>query len=139
VIGHFSCHGAYDPLRPLDSRLALRTPLTLRMLLEAERAPWLTNLSACETGIPDLQAVEQSLSFPTAFLLAGASHVLATLWPVGNAAATTVNRAVYTLVNRGAHPAEALRAAVLQLRGARRGDAGRAFRWAAFAHYGSPW
>jgi CHAT domain-containing protein len=115
-IGHFSCHGTYDHLRPLDSHLLLATELHLRAVLSHRHAPWLTNLSACETGVPDLQALEQLVSFPTGFLLGGAAHVFATLWPVGNIAATTINGHAYQHLANGAHPAEALRQAVQHLR-----------------------
>jgi hypothetical protein len=115
-IGHFSCHGTYNHLNPLDSHLLLGTELRLRAVLNHRHAPWLTNLSACETGVPDFQALEQLVSFPMGFLLGGAAHVFASLWPVGNRAATTLNGHAYQLLANGAHPAEALRQAVQHLR-----------------------
>ena len=115
-IGHFSCHGSYNALRPFASHLALETDLQLSAVLAHRHAPWLTNLSACETGIPDLQALEQLISFPTGFLLAGSAHMIATLWPVDNAAATTVNGHVYHDLVEQVHPAVAFREAVGHLR-----------------------
>jgi hypothetical protein len=137
-IAHFTCHGSYNTLAPLESGLELADRLTLQAVLEHKSAPWLVNLSACETGVPDLQASEQAISFPTGFLLAGAAHVLATLWPVNDRHAAGINRIVYRELGDGRHPAHALRTAVLEWR-----DTGRRprhpFWWAPFMHYGSPW
>jgi CHAT domain-containing protein len=159
-IAHLSCHGHYDSVNPLTSALHLATPLQLRSLLGRNGAPWLVNLSACQTGMADSPASEQMISFPTTFLVGGASHVLATLWPVGNDQATALNDAFYDELTDGAHPAEALRRAVQSLRGNRSRsqplhdaahpdhDPGRddlpldpthEFWWAPFTHYGSPW
>ena len=122
-------------------------------------APWLVNLSACETGIPDLQASEQQISFPTGFILGGAAHALAPLWPIGNVHATIANRAFYHRLIEGEHPAEALRTAINGLRcgrvpatswargpvaavqqpGIRSIDFTHPFWWAPLTHYGSPW
>ncbi|MGH3249846.1 MAG: CHAT domain-containing protein, partial [Trebonia sp.] len=115
-IGHISCHGSYNALKPWESSLELETDLTLRAVLDHGTAPWLVNLSACETGIPDLQASEQQISFPTGFILGGAAHALATLWPIGNVHATIANRAFYHRLTEGEHPADALRHAINGLR-----------------------
>jgi hypothetical protein len=96
--------------------IVVAVKLHVRAVLDHRHAPWLTNLSACETGVPDLQALEQLVSFPTGFLLGGAAHVFATLWPVGNIAATTLNGHVYQLLADGTHPAHALRQAIQHLR-----------------------
>lgn len=158
-IGHISCHGAYNVLKPLDSWLDLETELTIQAVLDHRTAPWLVNLSACETAIPDLQATEQQISFPTGFLLGGAAHVLATLWPVDNTYATAVNRSFYQHLAAGGRPAEALRHAIHDVRGtaehpllvgsARRPvpasqqplplPADHPYWWAPFTHHGSPW
>ena len=144
-IGHFSCHGTYDALRPLKSALLLETPLDVRAVIGHGSAPWLVNLSACETAMPDLRAAEQLISFPTAFLLGGAAHVLATLWMAGDIEATEVNRQIYRAVASGAHPGEALRAAVNhRLRPGRdqpgtEASAPHPLWWAPFVHHGSPW
>jgi hypothetical protein len=149
-IGHFSCHGRYDQISPMDSQLRVETPLTIRSILDHGTAPWLVNLSACETAIPDMRAAEQLISVPTAFLLAGAAHVFATLWPVMDDDAVEINRSCYRALRLGVHPAEALRGAVLRLQNDSAGDsfsdpdgsdavAVDSFRWALFVHYGSPW
>jgi CHAT domain-containing protein len=158
-IGHFSCHGSYNMRSPRDSALHLKTPLTIGAVLDHQTAPWLVNLSACETAVPDLQAAEQLISFPTGFLLGGAAHVLATLWPVGCDCADVVNRGFYEHFNAGHRPADALRLAVQHLRDGTSPSGNRStptravtapaeqrapddyshpYWWAPFAHYGSP-
>ncbi len=134
VVAHFSCHGSYDALDPMSSGLELEDRLSLRAVLQHQEVNWLVNLSACESGIPDLARSEQMISFPTAFLLAGASHVIGTLWSVGNVAATTYNERFYEEVLAGMPPAAAHRDAVLRVREMR----SHALWWAAFTHYGSP-
>jgi CHAT domain-containing protein len=161
AIGHFSCHGSYNHTKPLDSALHLRDDLTLNAVLAHGQAPWLVNLSACETAIPDLNASEQAISFPTAFLQAGTAHVIANLWSVGNHQATTLNRTFYAHLNQGTHPTRALRLAQQALRGSTSVNAQAAqtaghrhiaaapsqspdttthpYWWAAFTHHGNPW
>lgn len=114
-IGHFSCHAGYNNLDPLGSTIQLGDPVTLRDLLALDRRPPLINLSACETGKPDLTRSEQALSFPTGFLRAGASQVIGTLWPIRNDIATAFNTGFYTQLNTGADPASACRTAILHL------------------------
>ncbi len=157
-IGHFSCHAGYNGLDPLGSAIELAEPVTLRDLHNLKRCPPLINLSACETGIPDLSRSEQALSFPTSFLRAGANQVIGTLWPIRNDIAIAFNTAFYTHLNSGSDPATACRQAIrnliaqaLPVAGTKRltstdltgepvpdetwADAGN---WAAFTHYGNP-
>jgi CHAT domain-containing protein len=51
-------------------------------------APRLVALSACETGLHDInRSPEEFIGLPAAFLQLGATGVLATLWPVNDASA----------------------------------------------------
>lgn len=113
---HFSCHASYNHIDPLGSAIELGDPIQLRTIMEHSGSPWLINLSACETAVGDLTRTEQAISFPTGFLQAGAAHVIATLWPIRNDVATEFNRALYTLLNDGVHPADATRQAINHLR-----------------------
>jgi CHAT domain-containing protein len=85
-------------------------------------------LSACETGAGRLLAGEGVLSLSRAFLRAGASGTVATLWPVGPATADLMG-AFYPALARGEAPAAALRQAKLVLR---QGEWASPFHWAGF-------
>jgi hypothetical protein len=155
---HLACHGSYDIANPLLSSLQLNGSLTIRQLMDAVRAPWLVNLSACETGMPDLARSEQSISFPTCFLRGGAAHVIASQWAVANDYASQVNATFYDNLGSGLHPAVALQNAVLSLRSSSTPNRvtprsviadpelaempiyiGHPLQRMTFSHYGSPW
>lgn len=95
---HFAGHGAFVPDDPLESHL-LCAPgnagnvVTLRMLLETGSAvrTRVVILSACETGrVVAEDALNDQLGLPGGLLVAGASAVLATFWPVSDLAAGLV-------------------------------------------------
>jgi len=85
-------------------------------------------LSACETNAGRLLGGEGVLRLSRAFLRAGASGTVATLWPVGPATAD-VMAAFYRELARGRPTADALREAQLEQR---RGRWSNAFHWAGF-------
>lgn len=85
---HFGCHGIYDPESPLssglelaDGRLTLADLLDGRLNLSSVR---LVTLSACESGIPDVQreGAEEYVGLPSGLLVAGVPCVVGTLWAV---------------------------------------------------------
>ena len=114
---HLSCHGSYNLADPLSSRLEVGDDLLLSDVLQRGVASWLMNLSACETGVPDISRSEQMISFATAFYMAGAAHVIGASWPIENTHATRFSQRFYRELTAGGHPAVAHRAAVLELRG----------------------
>jgi len=152
-IVHFSCHGTFNFFDPLTSVLFLDDDLSLHDLLTHGTASWLVNLSACETAIPDTTRIEQTISFPTAFLGGGASHVIATLWRVLDSVATEFNRRFYEQLGAGVSPPVATQAAIQRLMALASDDpvwadngfgplpdaipAGHPALWAAFVHYGA--
>lgn len=67
-------------------------------------------VSACQTAIADLATVGEVFSTSTAFLAAGAKCVLASLWPVDDAATALLMVRLYEeMTNGGLRPPEALR------------------------------
>ncbi|HEY8546240.1 MAG TPA: CHAT domain-containing protein, partial [Acidimicrobiales bacterium] len=141
AVAHFCCHGRFDERDPFESYLELDPPLSVRDVLQQPSAPWLVNLAACSTAIHDLHASEQHISLATAFLLPGASHVLANLWASSAQAGTIFDRAFYGHLADGLRPALAHQRAVRQVRDeltALHGES-HPFLWAPFTHFGSPW
>jgi CHAT domain-containing protein/tetratricopeptide (TPR) repeat protein len=67
-------------------------------------------LSACETGLGKSRAGDDQLGLVRAFGLAGASALLATLWPVNDAAIRMFMESFYARLASGETPADALRA-----------------------------
>ncbi|ESA32486.1 q110x8-triei tpr repeat containing protein [Leptolyngbya sp. Heron Island J] len=125
---HFSCHGGADLQEPLKSGLALTGEgqaaiLTLRDLLDLK----LTNddrpgirlaiLSACETGLPGIENVDEAISLPTGLLQAGVAGVVASLWSVSDLSTMLLISKFYELWRiENREPSEALRQAQNWLR-----------------------
>jgi CHAT domain-containing protein len=119
---HFSTHAIFDLNWPLLSALLLAggEKLTLECLLPvlAAKAPRLVSLSACETGMARVSSTpDEFLGFSAAFLHAGTHTVLATLWPVDDAATAVLSGRFYReLAEKKLKPAVALRQAQNWLR-----------------------
>jgi CHAT domain-containing protein len=114
---HFSTHARFDLVNPLRSSLALAggERLTLEQLrpLFAERAPSLMILSACETAMSRVTTMpDEFMGFPASLLDHGVNAVLATLWPVDDAATAVLMGRFYAEYNSAVcTPTEALRRA----------------------------
>lgn len=88
---HFACHSNLDPNSLYHSGLHLADgTLTIgRLLAEYPpkmRAARLVVLSSCESAVVDPGCPDQALGLPAAFIYSGAGTVMATLWPVSDAA-----------------------------------------------------
>ena len=121
---HLATHARFDLNRPLQSCVVLASGerLAIEALLPVLRArsPGLLVLSACETAVTRVASTpDESLGFPAAFLHAGTRSVLATLWPVDDAAsAFLIGRFYRELASGTKTPARALRDAQRWLRAA---------------------
>ncbi|OQX05901.1 MAG: hypothetical protein BWK76_26855 [Desulfobulbaceae bacterium A2] len=119
---HFSSHAMFDLNRPLQSFLLMAggERLTIEALLPVIRrqAFRLVALSACETAMARTTVTpDEFLGFPAALLHAGTRSVLATLWPVDDAAsALLVGRFYQEWRGGNMAPALALRQAQNWLR-----------------------
>lgn len=119
---HLATHAVFVWERPLDSHLMLADPekLTLHELRPhlAVNAPEMVVLSACETAMSKVTATpDEFLGFPAALLYAGVNTIVATLWPVSDAAAAPLmNRFYAELRDPATSPAEAMRRAQMWLR-----------------------
>lgn len=109
---HFAGHGRLTPTAPWDAHLELASGqrLDVAAILMRRARLGLVVLDGCDTGRPHRAPVD-GLGLAEAFLLAGASTVLATTAPVGDADAARFVRRFYS--HGGAQdPAAAFRAAV---------------------------
>jgi CHAT domain-containing protein len=137
---HFQGHAKHDRDDPLDSHLLLADGrFTARDVfglqgLQAE----LVALAACESAASVIATGDEPLGLIPAFLYAGASAVLAALWPVRRDSAAQMMRRFYQplIVSQSdVDKAQALREAALALRAEPKYSA--PYHWAPFALYGA--
>jgi tetratricopeptide (TPR) repeat protein len=118
---HLACHGILDPRDASRSSLALAADaendgfVTVLEVFGLKTQADLVALSACETGRGTDFRAEGLLGFPRAFMLAGASRVLVSLWKVDDEATRALMETFYRLWNpasgQSVGAAEALRRA----------------------------
>lgn len=143
---HLACHGLVDEQNPMRSSLALssdaehdgylRVAEVYGMRIPAD----LVVLSACESGRGRAYTGAGVVGFTGAFLLAGASRVVCSLWKVDDEATQALMREFYELWNpadgQGLPAAEALRAAQASIRATERWR--HPYYWAAWVLWGVP-
>ncbi|MFB3764055.1 MAG: CHAT domain-containing protein [Methanotrichaceae archaeon] len=119
---HLSCHGSFNINKPTESGLVLagNELLTLDKImydfnLKNNR---LVVLSACESALSDLQdTTDEYIGLPAAFLVAGTTAVVGSLWLVDDLATSLLIEQFYmNYLNGHMTPAAALREAQLWLR-----------------------
>ena len=122
AIVHFSCHGTANFNEPLNSGLLMSDGLlTLKDLLALNLAQdsgiRLAILSACETGLPGLDNIDEVVSLPIGLLQAGVAGVISSLWSVDDASTMMLLTRFYDLWRKDElEPAIALREAQIWLR-----------------------
>lgn len=100
---HFACHGLVDWTHPQRSGLVLANDkrLTINDVLDPAQTRFtqlrLAVLSACQTALPGTELPDEVVGLPSAWLQAGASEVIASLWPVSDAATVGLMRKSYEL------------------------------------------
>lgn len=115
---HIAAHSDYNAQNPLFSAILLTPDETEDGRLETHEIFNLdlvqTNLvvlSACETHLGQLSSGDELVGLERAFLRAGASSLLSTLWPVDDVATAYFMEAFYTHLRADVPKAEALRRA----------------------------
>jgi CHAT domain-containing protein len=88
-----------------ESKLDVKRIASIRL----EHAPTVV-LAACSTARGRITPLEGTMSAARAFLAAGAQAVVATLWPIDDAAAAAFFTRLHEHLARGERPADALRA-----------------------------
>lgn len=117
---HLTCHGYFEPGRPQAAAVVLGQgeELTAEDVLDLRMQVGLVTIAACESGLGSLDLAEERLGLVRAFVQAGASAVLASLWPVDDFSACLLMEGFYAGLRQGLPRAEALRRAQLALRAA---------------------
>jgi len=143
--GAIATHGFLDTARPSLSAIALSlvspdgTPqegfLRAHELYNLNLSADLVVLSACETGLGKEIRGEGLIGLTRAFMYAGASRVIVSLWSVSDrATASLMSRLYREMLRNGRTPAASLRAAQLALRSDARWQ--HPYYWAAFTIQG---
>lgn len=120
---HFAAHGTASRLSPLDSAVVLSPPakepedfkLYARDIVQHPLNATLVTISACYGSGVRTYAGEGLVGLAWVFLRAGAHNVIAALWQVADAASPLLMDQLYSELQAGKAPDEALRAAKLSL------------------------
>lgn len=118
-IFHFAGHGEADIDDPLRSSLILSEEerLTIDYILAADFSNLsLASLSACQTAFHGKSLPDEFSNVAVAFLAAGASAALGTLWNVSDVTASLFSRRLFHELQGGAPVPTAVRTAQLWLR-----------------------
>ncbi len=109
---HLACHAQFRSDNPMFSALHLHDgALTVELAEGLRLRPGTVVLSACETGLSEHGHGNEMVGLVRAFLVAGASRVLASLWPVDDAVTAMFMASFYAGLGRGDGPAGSLRQA----------------------------
>ena len=136
---HFGCHATSDPREPSGGLLHLPggDVLTVRQVSAAQpEVARLAFLAACSTARAPERLPGQAIHLANAFLLAGFSAAVGTLWEVDSADARAVTSGFYARAAAVApqRQAFALHHAVRDLRARHPDDP---YGWAAYVHSGA--
>jgi len=131
---HVASHGEFNAEQPLESRLLLTSDekndgnLTVREIYDLPLNAELVILSACETGLGNINKGDDVVGLTRGFLFAGTRSIISSLWVVDDAATKKLMVDFYQDINR-AGKQEALRQAQLTIKKDYREHP---FYWAAF-------
>ena len=130
---HLACHAQFRTDNPVFSALHLHDGVLTAEAIGSLRLPGANIvLSGCETALSDAGGGDEMFGLTRAFLVAGASRVLAALWPVDDATTAELMYDLYAGLRRGQPPGAALRHAQLAARQRRV----HPFYWASFSLMG---
>ncbi len=139
---HFAVHGFFNEERPELSGLVLSQTGERPGLLQAyeifnlDLSADLVVLSACDTALGRNVSGEGILGVSRAFLYAGASSVVVSLWQVSDASTADLMIRFYRHLGESGDKAEALRLSKLEL--IRQGRYDQPYYWAPFILIGRP-
>lgn len=114
---HIACHGLFRADNPMFSSLKLHDGwLTATEVMELDLDGSLVTLSACESGINEVFAGGEIIGLTRAFLGAGASTLVSSMWLVQDETTADLMDDFYARLRDREGPAAALRGAQLALR-----------------------
>jgi CHAT domain-containing protein len=115
---HVAAHAEVDSVDPLHSRILLAADGNDPGFLEARevygvdlKGVSLVTLSACESGLGRIARGDEIQGFTRSFLTAGASGLVASLWPVADDSTELLMTTLYTELAGGAEAIDAMRKA----------------------------
>jgi CHAT domain-containing protein/predicted negative regulator of RcsB-dependent stress response len=136
-IMHIAAHAEADQVDPLYSRILLANENGKQNFLEAHeiiglplKDTALVTLSACESGLGRIASGDEVLGFTRSFLAAGASALIASLWPVSDDATEVLMSTLYRDLAAGRDVQRAMQAG--QLAVLRKQGFEHPFYWAPF-------
>jgi len=113
---HVAAHATVDALDPLHSKVLLADENGKPNYLEARDVldmnlgnVAMIALSACESGLGRVEDGDEVLGFTRSFLSAGTSTLLASLWPVSDAATEKLMTTLYADLAKGEEVQDAMR------------------------------
>lgn len=140
---HVAAHAQADRVDPLYSQVLLADENGQRNFLEAHEILGmdlsdvsLVTLSACESGLGRVAAGDEVLGFPRAFLSAGSSALILSLWQVDDVATEILMTTLYGELAKGTDLQRAMQRAQLAVL-ERGGDLQHPFFWAPFNTIGN--
>lgn len=117
---HVAAHAQADRVDPLYSRILLANEDGKQNFLEAHEVlaldldkVALVTLSACESGLGRVADGDEVLGFPRAFLSAGTSGLVVSLWPVADDATALLMTTLYAELAKGTDLMRAMQRAQL--------------------------
>jgi CHAT domain-containing protein len=142
---HFATHGLLDSLHPELSAIVLSLVdengnpqdgyLRVHEIFNLQLPADVVTLSGCQTGLGKEVRGEGLVGLTRAFMYAGAARVVVSLWSVDDEATATLMESFYRgMIKEGRRPAEALRAAQIEMMRQERWRAPH--YWAAFVLQG---
>lgn len=135
---HLATHSVAHPDRPLESFLELADgPVSLSQIYGLALAPGsLVVLSSCSGAVAQQHRERDLISLSSGFRAAGASSVVAALWPVDDEGTALFFPPMYEVLLAGGSRQQALRRAKLAMLA--RPDFAHPFFWGAFTLLGDP-
>ncbi len=111
---HIATHGILSDNQPLYSYLLMSPSetddgrLTVEEIMDLNLSSKLVTLSACETALGDLNSGDELVGLSRAFLYAGTSSVIVSLWTVDDISTSILMTKFHQFLNEGNRPAIAL-------------------------------